>query len=72
MARFILDVANLTETEIEEVISEVVSSIEMIGHGVITMNCIDSTNKNQFHTSDDGVNNLTEAQINTHNVLSNQ
>ena len=69
MARFILDVANLTEEEVDKVVSEVCSNLEYEGFPLVTIRCIDTSNDNQFHSDGSGTNVLTEAQINSHNTF---
>lgn len=69
MARFILDVANLREEEVDKVMSEVCSNLEYEGFPLITIRCIDTSNDNQFHSDGSGTNTLTEKQINCHNKL---
>lgn len=49
MARFILDVANLLPHQIEQVMDEIFDT-NIISKSTATINCIDKTNENQFHS----------------------
>ena len=73
MARFILDVANLTPQQITQLQVEILEKT-LAGNGVTTINCIDESNDNQFHNEFDNgqTNELSTAQINNFkNVCNN-
>lgn len=74
MARFILDVANLNPRKVKEVCEAVCEALNTdLTDGVITVNCIDITNANQFHSEfENGESNeLTEDQIFTFKQVCN-
>jgi len=61
MARFVLDIANLSEQETEDIMLRILND-EVISKTVVTISCIDTTNDNQFH--EDGADNVfSERQI---------
>jgi hypothetical protein len=72
MARFILDVANLTAEQIKEVY-KIIDTDEFLPKKVCTIICIDETNENQFHDFDPTIgdspmnNKLSETQIENYN-----
>jgi len=67
MARFILDVANLSEKQIDSVINELINNTPIISEGISTIVCVDNTNDNQFY-DDCKKNNLSEKQIKNFNL----
>ena len=58
MARFIIDIANLSEIEIDNFMEELTDNTNKI----ITIHCIEKTNDNQFH-EENHRNRLSEKQI---------
>jgi hypothetical protein len=64
MARFIIDIANLSEIEIDNFMEELTDNTNKI----ITINCIEKTNDNQFH-EENHRNRLSEKQIQNYNKL---
>ena len=66
MARFILDVANLSEKQIDSVMNELIHNTPIVSDGISTIVCVDNTNGNQFY-DDCKKNNLSEKQINNFN-----
>lgn len=74
MARFVLDVANLTPRQIEKVKKQILNT-KIAGAGVSTINCIDETNENQFYPIEDinsgKTNEFSQAQIETFKKLAN-
>lgn len=74
MARFIVDIANLEPHKVKEVCIAICDSLNTeLTSGVITANCIDITNANQFHNEfENGESNeLTEDQIFTFKQVCN-
>jgi hypothetical protein len=67
MARFILDVANLSEKQIDSVINELINNTPIISEGISTIVCVDNTNDNQFY-DDCKKNNLSEKHIKNFNL----
>jgi hypothetical protein len=65
MARFILDVANLMPHQIKQLQDEIFEKT-LASRSIGTINCIDESNDNQFHTEFDNgeTNELSETQIN--------
>jgi hypothetical protein len=70
MARFILDVANVNENDIEKILSEVLKRIgeEDINYGIAEITCIEDTNESQFY-NDLELNVLTPRQIEFFNSI---
>tara|TARA_R110002051_G_scaffold173431_1_gene243760 strand:+ start:291 stop:500 length:210 start_codon:yes stop_codon:yes gene_type:complete len=66
MARFILDVANLSEKQIDSVMNELINNTPIVSDGISTIVCVDNTNDNQFY-DDCKKNNLSEKHINNFN-----
>lgn len=62
MARFIIDIANLSEIEIDNFMEELTDNTNKI----ITIHCIEKTNDNQFHERNYR-NRLSEKQIQNYN-----
>ncbi len=62
MARFIIDIANLSEIEIDNFMEELTDKTNK----VITIYCIEKTNDNQFHERNYR-NRLSEKQIQNYN-----
>jgi hypothetical protein len=67
MARFIVDIANVSNSEkYAQMLSETIC--EAIDNKIVTVVCIDKTNEAQFYT-EKGLNQLTPQQIETANQL---
>jgi len=64
MARFILDVANCTDEQTQNIMNLVCS---MLSSKVTTITLVDKTNEGQFY-EDESKNILTEEQINNFNL----
>ena len=62
MARFIIDIANLSDIEIDNFMEELTDNTNKI----ITIHCIEKTNDNQFHERNYR-NRLSEKQIQNYN-----
>lgn len=77
MARFILDVGNLTPHQIEKLQQEIFDT-NIVSKSIATMNCIDESNNNQFYSMDEEdiesgyTNSLSIEQIENFNKVCNQ
>ena len=68
MARFIIDVANLSEIEADNFMKELTDNTNKM----ITIHCIDRTNDNQFYgVEENHKNRLSEVQVQNYNNLVN-
>jgi hypothetical protein len=79
MARFILDIANLEENKVKAICEFVCDALlnaedSAKNSGIITINCIDKTNDNQFHNEfEDGeTNELSVTQIENFKKVCNE
>lgn len=75
MARFIVDVANLEATKVKEVCEAICNALNTeVTSGLISTNCIDITNANQFHNEfENGESNeLSKSQIFAFKLICNQ
>ena len=66
MARFILDIANLNESEIKEIMNLITKNY--FANKIVSIYCIDRTNENQFY-EDTFKNNLSKKQIKNYKLL---
>lgn len=64
MARFVLDVANCTEEQTQNIMKLICS---MLSSKVVTIQVVDRTNDGQFH-EDESKNVLTQEQIDNFNL----
>ena len=67
MARFILDIANLSKEEIKQVLVDVTNTYAELNK-VAGICCIDETNSNQFH-NEGFKNNLSNRQLKNYGRL---
>ena len=75
MARFIVDVGNLDPKDIKAINELICDSILSKGYsGLITSNCVDDTNENQFYHEFDNneTNELSKKQIENFKAVCNQ
>ena len=71
MARFILDVGNLESLKVKEVCEAVCEALNTkLTSGIISVNCIDITNTNQFHNRE--TNELSDNQIAQFKLICNK
>lgn len=75
MARFILDVGNLTKIQIQKVMQEVMAT-DTVSKNMAVIDCIDETNENQLYSAYDveqmGVTNeLSQEQIENFSKICN-
>ena len=76
MARFILDIANLSKEEIEKFTKDLIENNKMVSSGVSTLYCIDETNNAQHHHFEGADSNqspmmnlITKKQIKNHKKI---
>jgi len=67
MARFILDVANISEDTCNAVMNAIMEEVPIVAKGISTLHCIDKTNSNQFY-DDPNRNKLSQSQIDSYNL----
>jgi hypothetical protein len=76
MARFIVDIDCINPKDIKNICKAICERIlePDINYGIVTVNCIDTSNDNQFYTEfEDGqTNELSKQQIENFNKICNQ
>ncbi len=68
MARFILDIGNVEESQIE-IVSEKIRNL--FSEDIVNIVCVDITNENQFHSNHTEKNNLNDIQMRNFNIHNN-
>ncbi len=78
MARFIVDIANIAEKDIKNICKTICDRIgeDDINYGIVTVNCIDKTDNNQFYNGGDydygNTNELSQEQIDNFKQVCNK
>jgi hypothetical protein len=76
MARFIVDIACIDPKDIKNICVAICDRILQpdINYGIVTVNCIDESDENQFYTEFDNgkTNELSETQINNFKKVCNE